>query len=174
MCQLSNTIQLLISSMPLYAKNKTHGYLRLFIRQQHLFWITVLHIMAVLKQLFLYVFSRIWDDSFFIVSSRILKQNLILLSTSFALPLISPLIIRFFVLIYILDDCIFPLRMWKYDIVSYDMIYIQGLVVSVLACIMMEAGNPSNGRCPANYFYSSTSGRVGKWLHDHYLKLMNS
>ena len=47
-------------------------------------------------------------------------------------------------------------------------------VVSVLACIMMAAGNPSNGRCPATYFYLSTSGLVGKWLYDHYLKLMNN
>ena len=47
-------------------------------------------------------------------------------------------------------------------------------VVSVLACIMMAAGNPSNGMCPATYFYSSTSGLVGKWLYDHYLKLMNN
>ena len=29
-------------------------------------------------------------------------------------------------------------------------------VVSVLACIMMAAGNPSNGRHPAAYFYLST------------------
>ena len=36
-------------------------------------------------------------------------------------------------------------------------------VVSVLACIMMAAGNSSNGRCPATYFYLSTSGLVGKW-----------
>ena len=47
-------------------------------------------------------------------------------------------------------------------------------VFSVLACIMMAAGNSSNGRCPATYFYSSTSGLVGKWLYDHYLKLMNN
>ena len=47
-------------------------------------------------------------------------------------------------------------------------------VVFVLACIMMAAGNPSNGRCPATYFYSSTSGLVGIWLSDHYLKLMNN
>ena len=47
-------------------------------------------------------------------------------------------------------------------------------VVSVLACIKMAAGNPSNGRCTATYFYSSTSGLVGKWLYDHYLKLMNN
>ena len=39
---------------------------------------------------------------------------------------------------------------------------------------MMAAGNPSNDRCPATYFYSSTSGLVGKWLYDHYLKLMNN
>ena len=37
-------------------------------------------------------------------------------------------------------------------------------VVSVLACIMMVYGNPSNGRRPAAYFYLSTSGLVGKWL----------
>jgi hypothetical protein len=47
-------------------------------------------------------------------------------------------------------------------------------VVSVLACIMMAAGNPSNGRCPSTYFYSSTSGLVVKWLYDHYLKFMNN
>jgi hypothetical protein len=47
-------------------------------------------------------------------------------------------------------------------------------VVSALACIMTAAGNPSNGRCQATYFYSSTSGLVGKWLYDHYLKLMNN
>ena len=47
-------------------------------------------------------------------------------------------------------------------------------VVSVLACIMMAAGNPSNGRCPATYLYSITSGLVGKWLYDHYLKLMTN
>ena len=45
-------------------------------------------------------------------------------------------------------------------------------VVSALACIMMAAGNPSNGRCPATYFYLSTSGLVAKWLYDHYLKLI--
>ena len=27
---------------------------------------------------------------------------------------------------------------------------------------------------PATYFYSNTSGLVGKWLYDHYLKLMNN
>ena len=48
------------------------------------------------------------------------------------------------------------------------------LVVSVLACIMMAAGNPNNVRCPATYVYSSTSGLVGKWLYDHYLKIMNN
>jgi hypothetical protein len=47
-------------------------------------------------------------------------------------------------------------------------------VVSVLACIMMAAGNPSNGRCPAIYFYSITSGLVGKWLYNQYLKIMNN
>ena len=47
-------------------------------------------------------------------------------------------------------------------------------VVSVLACIMMAAGNPSNGRCPATYFNASTRCLVGKWLYDHYLKLMNN
>ena len=44
-------------------------------------------------------------------------------------------------------------------------------VVSVLACIMKATGNSSNGRCQATYFYLSTSGLVGKWLYDHYLKL---
>ena len=39
---------------------------------------------------------------------------------------------------------------------------------------MMAAGNPSNGMRPAAYFYLSTSGLVGKWLYDHYLKLMNN
>ena len=46
--------------------------------------------------------------------------------------------------------------------------------VSVLACIMMAAGNLSNSRSLAAYFYLSTSGLVGKWLYDHYLKLMNN
>ena len=37
-----------------------------------------------------------------------------------------------------------------------------------LDCLIVEAdGNPSNGRCPATYFYSSTSGLVGKLLYDH-------
>jgi hypothetical protein len=47
-------------------------------------------------------------------------------------------------------------------------------VVSVLACMTMAAGNPSNRRLPATFFYSSTSGLVGKWLYDHYLKLMDN
>ena len=47
-------------------------------------------------------------------------------------------------------------------------------VVSVLACIMMAARNPSNGRRAAAYFYLSTSSLVNKWLYDHYLKLMNN
>ena len=48
------------------------------------------------------------------------------------------------------------------------------IVVSVPACIMMAAGNPSNGSCPATYFYLSTGGFVGKWLYEQYLKLMNN
>ena len=47
-------------------------------------------------------------------------------------------------------------------------------VVSVLACIMMAAGNPSNGSSPVTYLYSSTSGLEGKWLYELYLKLMNN
>ena len=39
--------------------------------------------------------------------------------------------------------------------------------------IMIAAGNPSNGRCPATYFYSSTSGLVGKWLYDRSLLEFN-
>ena len=47
-------------------------------------------------------------------------------------------------------------------------------VVSVLACIMMAAGHSSSGRRPAANFHSRTSGILGKWLYDHYLKLMNN
>ena len=47
-------------------------------------------------------------------------------------------------------------------------------VVSVLACIMMAAGNPSKSLRPAAYLYLSTGGLVGKWLYGLYLKLMNN
>ena len=57
---------------------------------------------------------------------------------------------------------------------SYRKKYITKQSTKLTFLKYVAAGNPSNGRCPASYFYSSTSGLVGKWLYDHYLKLMNN
>jgi hypothetical protein len=46
-------------------------------------------------------------------------------------------------------------------------------VVSVVACIMMAAGNPSNSRRPAIYFYLSTIVLVDKWLYELYFILLS-
>ena len=48
------------------------------------------------------------------------------------------------------------------------------ITIAGSACSALAAGNLSNSRCPATYFYSSTCGLVGKWLYDHFLKLMNN
>ena len=56
-----------------------------------------------------------------------------------------------------------------------NMLYVCKYFFCVLiVCVCVFVCECILSRCPATYFNSSTSGLVGQWLYDHYLKLMNN